>query len=181
MQTNNVTNANQCLADKVLRLRAIQAAGGLETVCKVRRTDDRYPPWDFMPSDGRRLNIPKSVTLPATNVDTTILTYVVPVGYDGIIAQAVFQFTGQGFQQGSGDLIFRVAINDYYAYTYGNMSVSFGSLQNPNPAVEGGGIRIISGQVIQLIVRRPNAGLDPLTPSTAQVIGAVTGWIYPVR
>ena len=198
MQTNIAKSAfrfysasDECLRREVDALRAIQQAGGLERVCGVMPYDANYPPWAFMPTNGRRLNQIGSVLLPTDANRNVVVQYKVPIGYNGVVNELVFAFTGDNFVQGGGDLVWSFGINQsvisgvasggYYAVGYGQVLFQIGSLQAAAPVAEGGGIRIYTNQLITLNVQRPNVGSDLLGPNTARVYTAMIGWIYPIQ
>jgi hypothetical protein len=180
---DQIQAGNECLWRKIETLRQIQLDGGLQIVCKApHRVDDKLPPWDMMPSDGRPLNLLQSILL--STVGTTavaVLNYTVPTGYDGILNQLVFSFTGEGFVEGSGNLQWQLKIDQYYAYNYGNFLFSLSDIRRGQTAVEGGGIRFYSNQRLSWLVTRPNAPGDGLGPNTSRLIAGGSGWIYPVR
>lgn len=95
---------------------------------------------------------------PADN-DVAVLTTTVPLAYDGIIlgiAHTYIDPSGSNtFQQGSGDLIWRIKINGiYYARDCGEMLTSLGSLNNLYSI--SGGILVRSLNTIEYLVYAPN-------------------------
>ena len=149
------------------------------------------PPWVTMPPEGRRFR-PISVapltqfqTLGVFNAtDTVVLQMRVPLGYDGVISDVVCQFTGQGFNEGSGDIVWRLAA-DYlplgagltggrYLRDMGNLLVSLGSLTQPSP-VPRGGLRIYSWDLVTFFANISAAA----TAANGNIICSVAGWTWP--
>lgn len=127
------------------------------------------------PPGARRFFETNFILLP-TPGDTTVLSFRVPYGYDGIILGNFQLFTGQNFVEGSGDIIWRLKINLHYARDWGNLPVSLGSLQTLSP-VEGG-VYILSGDLITYQVNAVNtSGL--LTPGLGRIICGLYGFFYP--
>lgn len=198
MATTTLNIYDRCLRQRVKTLEKFDKTGLLCGDCS--HPDDK--PWLTMPSDGRWLNQLGSLVLPndtdvhavPLNGQTSKFGYKVPVGWDGVINKLTFSFTGEGFVQGSGDLIWSVWINQfiqptgsanpnggYPASDYGSVPFQIGGLQGSAPDTQGGGIRIYTNQLVTLCIQRPNAGSDSLGPNTARITVGAVGWIYPVK
>lgn len=155
--------------------RWINMRGGLRYVCPGKQYAE--PPWVKMPADGRRYSKIGSITLPANDgLDHVVQTFFVPLGYDGVIISTVFNYTGIGFAEGSGDLSFRIQINQRYARDYGNIQTSIGSLVTPYN-INSGQVFLLSGQRVQLVVNRSVASGGNL--NGGRIIAAAFGWFYP--
>lgn len=165
----------------------IVEAGGLRKVCCPRgRKQYTQRPWVSMPAEGRRfkpltgiLSVPPG---PFTGLDTTVLTEVVPVGYDGVITDVVCGiypglagFTG--FVEGSGDLVWRLTANSRHLRDMGNILTSLGSLTAPNP-VPRGGLRVWSQDSLVFSVAFAVGAQARIAPD-ARVVCSITGWYYP--
>lgn len=169
-----------CLSQEVGLWRTIQACGGIEALCS-RAPSIRYssddPPWVSIPAQGRRFHEVNSVALAAfaPNTDLAVVSFRVPDGYDGVITANANRFIGAGFQEGSGDIEWRIQLSRRYAPDYGLILTSLGDL-NHLARLSGGGIRIYSHQTIRYIARITNfAPLDP----NGRVMCALMGWFYP--
>jgi hypothetical protein len=158
----------------------IACLGGITGLCRradsVQYADDE-PPWIKMPQQGRRFQEINTVPLAVfqLNVDLAVLTFQVPIGYDGVIIGNTNRFIGVGFAEGSGDIEWRIQLSRRYAPDYGLVLTSLGDLQSPTP-FSGGGIRIYSHQTIRYLARITNfAALDP----NGRILCALYGWFYP--
>ncbi len=172
-----VPNAyDQCLSDAMVGQKAtldnVQAD-------KERRWRFGHPPWVAMPRSGQRYQRVQSVVLPGVEgVDNLLLSYRVPFGYDGVLITITALFTGTGFIEGSGDLVWRVQNNFRYFKDLGAIELSLGDLQFPY-SLEGGGYRLYSNDLIRMSVNLGAGSLGRLDPNGRIVVG-ITGWIYPV-
>jgi hypothetical protein len=158
----------------------IACLGGITGLCRraeqAQYADDE-PPWIKMPQQGRRFQ--EIGTLPlaafALAVDTPVLTFQVPIGFDGVIMGNVNRFIGLGFVEGSGDIEWRIQLSRRYAPDYGLITTSLGDMTAPTPFT-GGGVRVYSHQTIRYLARVNNfAPLDP----NGRILTALYGWFYP--
>ena len=167
---------DQCLDHEMATWRWIQAHGGLTNICPGSRYPD--PPWTRMPAQGKRFSKIGSIPLPAANAtDTLVSSWRVPYGYDGCIVSGVFNTDGTlGFQQGSGDLTWRLQLNQRWVRDYGNVTTYIGSLTTPYN-INSGQILLQSGQLVQMFVNRSVASGG--TISGGRVVMATFGWTWP--
>ena len=107
--------------------------------------------------------------------DVEVVGFNVPTGYDGIIAGVFNVYTGPGFQEGNGDLQWRIRINRVYAVQLGLIQVTLGSRAQPF-AVDGG-IQVQSGQRISYIVSAPNLS-GGILPINSQIVCGLEGLFY---
>ncbi len=169
-----------CLHQDTAIWSVIQCYGGIAGLCRREDSiqyDENDPPWIKMPSQGRRFQEIASVPLAGfvLNVDQVVLSFQVPVGFDGTITGNINRFLGPGFVEGSGDIEWRIQLSRRYAQDYGLILTSLGDLTAPLP-FSGGGIRIYSHQTINYIARVTNfALLDP----NGRILCALYGWFYP--
>jgi hypothetical protein len=70
------------------------------------------PPW-VQPPEGSQNIIPgAAIALPIVGAgETLVLSYISPAGWDSYLDKIRLQFLGQGFQDYSGDLIWRVLVD----------------------------------------------------------------------
>src|SRR5688572_14489260 len=101
---------------------------------------------------------------------------IVPTGYDGVITSNVNSYTGQNFQEGSGDIHWRIKLNQRYVPYYGDITTSIGSLTTPY-TVNNGSIRVQSRQVITYIAELGAGALGNLTGG--RIVCSLFGWTYP--
>jgi hypothetical protein len=111
----------------------------------------------------------------AATGDVEVLAFQVPHGYDGVIAGLVNLYTGPGFQDGSGDLEWRLAINRVYATHLGQVLVTLGSQQQPFTV--DGGIPVQSGTWVRYLVAAPNLS-GAILPLVSQIVCEVEGLFY---
>jgi len=107
--------------------------------------------------------------------DVTVLDFQVPVGYDGIIAGLFGVYTGPGFLEGNGDIVWRLIVNRVYAIHLGQVLVTLGSQQVPYPAL--GGIPIQSGNRIRYVVNVPNLS-GGILPLASEIVCGLEGLFY---
>lgn len=148
-------------------------------------------PWVSMPPEGRRFR-PIAVTPltsfgapgPFTGLDVVVLQERVPLGYDGVISDVVFNFGGSGFVEGSGDITWRLAA-DYlpitalatggrYLRDMGNVTTSLGSLTQPSP-VPRGGLRVYSWDLITIYC---NVAVGAAI-ANGNILTSISGWWWP--
>lgn len=172
---------NHCLDQESQLWETIIARGGLEMVCKTMR-QKRYlrAPWEQMPPEGERLNKLASIPLPALeNVDTPIVDFTMPVGWDGVATNVMMTITGSGFIEGSGDVIWRMKVGDRWIPDFSNVIFQLNDLRNPHSLV-GGYIRLLSLQRVQIFASLGTGALGRLDPAD-RINAAVVGWQYPKR
>ncbi len=165
---------NACLWQEEGIWQQINDCGGLMAICPGHKWVD--PPWVKMPPQGRRFTRINSIALPAFDgLDHLVLSYLVPSGRDGTIAAVVQNYTGQGFQEGSGDLTWRLKLNQHYVKDYGDTTTSLGSLTqyNMNP----GQILVQSNQLVQYFVNVSVAAAGNLVGG--RIICSTLGWWWP--
>ena len=154
---------------------AIQDVGGLQAICPGQRY--ALPPWVKQPEQARRFSKISSIPLPAVEqVDYLVATMQVPLGYDGVIPSVVNMYTGQGFNEGSGDLIWRIRLNQRYVKDYSNITTTIGSLTTPYPA-NTGAVRLLSGQTVNYYVMLGAGALGNL--NGGRIVTAMLGWWWP--
>jgi hypothetical protein len=108
--------------------------------------------------------------------DQTIFEYRVPLGYDGLITGIFHFYTGGGFIEGSGDILWRVQLTQRYLENLGNIEFSLGSPVSPLPLTQGQ--IVLSGRTIRYIVNVPNlSGLIQVGQS--QIAAGLTGFLWP--
>ncbi len=150
--------------------------GGFKTVCAVNKY--ARAPWLWMPKEGERYNEINTIALPAVEgVETVVISHQVPPGYDGVIVNPVNTFTGSGFFEGSGDIVWRIRLNRYFAKDYGNIQTSLGSLTLPMAAQQHT-IRLESNQIVQYTATLGTGALGRLDPA-GRILCALNGWFYP--
>jgi len=166
--------------------RWISEHGGLKSCCRIPEMGPpvwSIPPWIERPSNGIDFQELFFQPLSAfesggafTGTDVTLGFFRVPLGYNGVIKKVVFGFTGDGHQEGSGDIVWRLQYGQRFARNFGDVLNSYGSLETAL-LVQDQHIDIISGQNVLLIANVPATS----TISNGEIFGGVFGWFWPVR
>lgn len=170
--------ATQCLNHHISMWRDIAFQGGLNTMCCPASMSGGEPPWIVMPPQGIRLQQVTGISLPGVEgVETPVVSLTMPIGYDGVITLHLQLYTGTGFVEFSGDLHWRIRINQWYVKDYGNMETTLGSLQTPIP-LNRGGIRL---KALQKVVYSVTLGAGALgNLAGGRMIAGLFGWRYPI-
>jgi hypothetical protein len=176
--------AEKCLWDEVV-------AGGLNQICCPRgREPYILKPYIAMPDSGRRFREINSIlvgTNPPVAGDTlvAVLSFTVPIGYDGVIDTVVLGTTpgtsgSTGFIEGSGTLAWRVAADAIatprFLRDLGNVQFSIGSLTIPVPTPNSS-LRVYSGDLVTVYADFFASGRGVLAPD-ASVVASLSGWFY---
>lgn len=160
------------------------AAASVGRGCVVAQQWDRgyWPyPWSEMPPGGLPFDEFDSIATPAANsVETAVLQFQIPFGYDGIILAVTNFFTGPGFVEGSGDLTWRIRIGSPQLQgrpqlNYSNIQVTLGSLGQPRDVQ--GGIQVTSGQYAEYTVT--HALGSPIVPGGTRIVCNIQGFYWP--
>ena len=172
--------------ESVIWLR-INEYGGLQAICPGHKYD--FPPWVKMPPQGKRYSKIGSLAYNAVLADGTdrLIPFtqgqgysaggmLVPEGYDGCIVSVVFGYTGTGFNEASGDLTWRIQINQRYAKDYSKVTTTIGSLNTPYN-INSGQILVQSGNLVQILVNISPGAIGNLAGGT--ILGAIFGWTWP--
>jgi len=192
LNTNRTTNVPQpneydaCLQQEKLMWDMIVAGGLTQICCPEGRAPYYLKPYIAMPDSGRRFREINSqlVGTPGANTTVALLSFTVPIGYDGVIDTVTCGLTppsggSTGFVEGSGVIIWRVAANAIsqprYLRNLGNLKFSLGSLQIPVPTPNSS-LRIYSGDLVTFYVDFVSASgvIDP----GATVVVSLSGWYY---
>lgn len=129
-------------------------------------------PWIFPPLGWEPFDEVKSIDTPAINTQTVVLAKKIPQGYDGVIRRISNNFTGGGFVQASGQLVWRIALDNQVVRNYGNIQVEMGSISHPR---ETDGILVRAGQVVRYYVTCTDGALIGGT----KIICCFAGYIWP--
>jgi len=102
------------------------------------------PPWIQRPSGFLDFDQVNAIALPGAPLPAAanVIFGNVPQGYDGVIEYYSCNFTGGGFVDGSGDIIWRVLADGRAIRNFENIQSEMGSLATPRPVK----IRIYSNQ-----------------------------------
>lgn len=117
-----------------------------------------------------------AIVTPGPGVDNLVLQCDVPIGYESMLYGLVLQYTGTGFVEGSGDIIWRVQVGTRWLKGYGNSLFSRGTERQPFHLADYA--RVNSGSRMRVFVNVPNlSGLIEVGKSF--ITCALQGWHYP--
>lgn len=139
---------------------------------------DHDNPMHAIPEQGREFHKYGAIDIPALpSVDTQILQFDVPIGYDGILYGVLCKYTGLGFVDGSGDLLWRFQMNRHWIKSLSAIPTELGDFSGYSQVDEF--VRVYSGQTIRAYGwRSPAAAIVP--GKDRRMIAAVQGWYYPM-
>lgn len=152
-------------------------------LCAIPEEYRNWLPWDedfganAVPPGAVPLHRVAGIVTPAPAAgDQTILEYRVPTGYDGLLAGIFHFYSGAGFVQGSGDILWRLRVNLHYVEDLGNIAYALGSPQSPIPLTEGQ--ILLSNQVVRYIVNVPNLS-GQIQVGQSQISAGLFGFLWP--
>lgn len=128
-------------------------------------------PWQEMPPGGRPLRYEKVATVAPGSIDFPIVTVVVPTGYNAAITRHRHSYLGPGFDEGSGSIIWRIAVDGLHSPGFDNMTTTAGGASYEGIA---GAIIAGSGQTITY-----TATVDPDATAPEPILAGIQGWFYP--
>ena len=152
----------------------------------IRRLRNRGEPEpSVMPNGGTRLNRMASLLVTPAMLGALPETFAVPfmqiggpwrvpAGYYGWINYVACEYSGQGFAEGSGNLLFSLGVQNYFYYGYGNIAATLGSRTSALWSINGG-LPLISNQYIQWQATLNNPAVTP----GGYIICTIQGWIAP--
>lgn len=181
---------DQCLqAEKAMWDQIV--VNGLDQVCCPQgRLPYALKPYIAMPDSGRRFKEVSSVLIgtnppPAGDTLVPVLSFTVPIGYDGVIDTVICGVTAgtsgpSGFVEGSNTIAWRVAADAIstprYLRDLGNILFSYGSLTVPIPTTNSS-LCIYSGNLVTFYVDFFSSGNGVLAADATVVVG-LSGWFY---
>ena len=108
--------------------------------------------------------------------DHTVLEFWVPTGYSCSLLAYYTIYTGTGFVQGSGDIVWRLKIGNAWARNMGSLPYAMGS--SSGTVTLGTAIELESDDRVQFVVNVPNlSGL--IQVGASYILCGVQGWLYP--
>lgn len=124
-----------------------------------------------------------AIPLPtAASGDVTVLSITVPLGYDGVILGQYNDYvpSPQGapnlFEQGGGDIEWRVSADGRWVKDCGRILVTLGKADSLSTIH--GGILLRSRNVVKYVVYAPN-GSGVLTPGVGNIACGLHGYFWP--
>jgi hypothetical protein len=138
------------------------------------------PVWLYPPRNWENIDQLAYALLPAIGSTQTILSYLVPIGRNGVINKVACNFVGGGWTAGTGDVVWRILVDGTPppgATSYDNITDSLGSPAQP---VGISGFRIFENQTLTVVVFNNPAGANGGVVVAGQRAGArVLGHLYP--
>ena len=135
--------------------------------------------WSQVPAGATAFRKSAGIATPApVDGDVVVLDFYVPYGYDGYINGNSHVYTGPGFVEGSGDIIWRIRVSNVYVRHLGNVVVTLGSIVQTHPIEDG--IHLRSRSRVQYIVNVPNLSGGILI-GASRIVCVLEGWFVPRR
>lgn len=138
------------------------------------------PIWLYPPRNWENIDQLAYALLPAIGSTATILSYLVPIGRNGVINKVACNFVGGGWTAGTGDVVWRILIDGTPppgATSYDSIVDSLGSPAQP---VGISGFRIFENQTLTVVIFNNPAGANGGVVVAGQRAGArVLGHLYP--
>jgi hypothetical protein len=129
------------------------------------------PPWIVPPTGADPFDETAVATIGVVGTTTTILSFLVPYGYDGVIKRFYHNYLGSGYVDGSGSLVWRILADGRPIKNFGNILTQMGNASTPRLT---DGIRIFTGQTISYVVLHAS---DVLL--TDAVTCSLAGYYFP--
>jgi hypothetical protein len=138
-------------------------------------------PWMFdyaaLPPESEPFQQIGTITTPTTaSGDNLVTSLLVPNGYDGLLTGLVAVYSGTGFSQGSGDILWRVKVNLRYLKDLGSVPYAYGQVKLPAPLTEGE--LLLSDQLVSYIVNVPNLS-GHIQIGTSKITCGLFGFFWP--
>ncbi len=141
---------------------------------------------DCLPWEGQYGAIPPQAVLfkPAKGIltptpaagDQIVLEKKMPNGYDGWMTGVFQSYTGTGFEQGSGDILWRIQLNQRYVKDFSNNPFLMGLPIQPFPLLQGQ--LLLAGQTVRYIVNVPNLSGN-IQVGASQIVCGLYGFAWP--
>jgi hypothetical protein len=133
------------------------------------------PPYLIMPANGVPFRENAAVVTPAPGSQAVVVSFIVPTGFDGVLKALSNQYNHSSFFEGSGDIVWRIAVDGAYVKGYDRITTTIGTAAQPQEIQ--GAIRVYSGQKVEYIVE--HAAGSGLPTEGTNVICTMSGWFYP--
>ena len=138
-------------------------------------------PWDddfaAIPGEAKPFRQVSGITTPAPAAgDVVVTSLLVPTGWDGFLTGAYWFYSGGGFVEGSGDILWRIRINRRYVKDLSNIPFQLGSPVFPLPLTEGQ--VLFSHWIVDLIVNVPDLS-GQIQVGASTISGGLLGFYWP--
>lgn len=138
------------------------------------------PLWVYPPINWENVDQIAYTSLPAIGSEATILTFTVPGGRNGIINKVACNFVGGGWIEGTGDVQWRILVDNGTPPGANSYEAIPASLGSPAQPVAISGFRIFENQVIKVTIFNNPAGPNGGVVVAGQLAGArLCGYFYP--
>jgi hypothetical protein len=119
------------------------------------------------------------IITPAPGQDYLVGSFRVPNGYNGMLYGIHVGYTGTGFVDGSGDIIWRIMIgNAWAAPGLGRITTKLGSPHQLLQITDY--IKLKSNQTVSVLVNVPNASGN-IQVGVSRILATLQGWYYPMK
>lgn len=138
------------------------------------------PLWIYPPINWENLDQIAYALLPAIGAEAVILSFQVPIGRNGIINKVACNFVGGGWTEGTGDVLWRILVDQGTPPGANSYEAIPASLGNPAQPVGIAGFRIFENQVVTVEIFNNPAGVNGGVVVAGQLAGArLCGYLYP--
>ena len=171
------TDWDECLRAYGNLYRFIEFPG----TCSIPREYACLLPWDddfgAVPPNSVPIHHTGAILTPTTaSGDNTVVSLTLAAGYDAIITGFFWGYSGTGFVQGSGDILWRMKQGFRFVKDLSNVPFALGTGQLPIPMTDGQ--LLYAGQTMSLVVNVPNlSGMIQIGAS--RIIGGLIGFMWP--
>lgn len=133
-----------------------------------------------LPYEAREFWETSSIVTPAYNpaVQVQVVRFQVPSGWSGMIYGLTFQYTGTGFEEGSGDIVWRLKVGQAWARDLGNSLTTLGTVGQCFPLNDY--ISLVERQYVTVYVQVPNLSGN-IQVGASRILATVQGWYYPIQ
>lgn len=146
--------------------------------CVAQDPDAQFGAFHVAQDLRRNFFVRGSITTPTTvSGNNVVVQFQVPVGYFGLLLGVYNIYTGTGFVQGSGDIVWRIKIGGRWLRNFGNQLFSQGDLANPFPLMASD--TLMPGELVQFIVSVPNTS-GGIQVGASNILCGLQGWFYPL-
>lgn len=134
-------------------------------------------PIDVMPDTGQPLHYAQAIATPAYGTDDTeVISFIVPDGWIAVIKAVYNDYGNNAFQEGSGELTWRIDVSGTYPPGFDSITTRLGSTQFPRPLQ--GAIIALSGQKVRYTVSVAATATIPIG-NTALTTCGFDGYFVP--
>lgn len=132
-----------------------------------------------MPLGAQEFRLSQTIVTPATALgDVAVINVVQPHTYNAVIHGICCYYTGTGFVEGGGDLVWRLRVGRGWARDFNAIKTQLGLPNLPLELTDY--IPILAGQRILFTVSVPNlSGLIQI--GSSNIVCTLSGWVYPTN